>query len=222
MRRWLHRLPAGIQKIVEPLITDTVNKVTTLPGYPGAWEDTLRRSHALTFDAGSAASGTGTIRLDVTALIRLTSAELSNRIGIDVPAPQQTLVEVGTAGEYNAVQRFKSAADLWEVLALAAVSAALFGVLFARRRLTAAALLGLGVTITGGGLWLIAHNHRVLFPGQSDGSEVGRLFRNTLLERAADSYSAWMLALASAGMVLLVLGGIGRALRGRSRDGPHP
>jgi hypothetical protein len=89
-------------------------------------------------------------------------------------------------------------------------------VLAARRRSVAIAGLGVGALVTAGTLAVAVS---VVTPRAIDGidgsTRFGRSLQKLLLDRASDSFDDWLMPIAVAGAVALVVGVAGRALTGR-------
>ncbi|MDQ4046487.1 MAG: hypothetical protein M3127_03855, partial [Actinomycetota bacterium] len=86
-------IPEPVAGIVRPLLESAAASLSGLPGYPAAWEETLRKSHRLNFAAGTASSEAGpatTVTLDVAPLVALVTTQISERAGVPLEAPGQT------------------------------------------------------------------------------------------------------------------------------------
>ncbi|MDF9277075.1 hypothetical protein P4U43_04625 [Arthrobacter sp. EH-1B-1] len=214
-------LPPGVANAVEPVVRDVAQGIAQLPDFDRAWQDTLRRSHGLTFGGqeqlDSDSGGPAVFTLDVAPLVGLVTAELGGQFGVDVPEPERTLVNIGGTDPFDLGERAETAADLWPALAIAAGVGAVLALVLARRRSTTLALLGLGILLTGGVLWITSG----LVPGLAnqvgDESAVADVFKAALAERAASSFQEWCLAALAAGILLLVAGVVGRLLSGSRR-----
>lgn len=213
-------LPPGAADAVEPVVRDIAQGITQLPDFGQSWQETLRRSHALTFGSqeqppndGEAAAFT----LDVAPLVALVTAEIGGQFGFDVPAPEQTLVDVGGADQRVVVERAEAAAELWPALGAAAGVGAVLALVIARRRSTTLALLGLGVLLAGAALWIGAGFAPDLVNQAADDNAVADVFKDALAERAAADFQEWCLAALAAGILLMVAGIVGRLLRGSRR-----
>ena len=76
-------IPAQLAELVRPVLESAATSLTGLPGYPAAWEETLRKSHRLNFadpaslppEAGSSTS----LTLDVAPLVALVAKQISAR-----------------------------------------------------------------------------------------------------------------------------------------------
>lgn len=213
-------LPAEVADLVRPLVADTAEGITGLPGFDEAWDDSLRRSHALTFDDGQNQQDgvqTSGLTLDIAPLIALVASEIGNSLGVEVSVPGQALVSVADGIQRDSLARAAAVVELWPAFALASVACAVIGLVAARRRSTTLAFLGLGVLIVGGALWLAAGSAPVLTDGIAGANAVADLFTEALVARASVDFRAWCLAAMAAGVLLLAGGVVGRLLSGSRR-----
>lgn len=213
-------LPAEVADLVRPLVADTAEGITGLPGFDEAWDDSLRRSHALTFDDGQNQQDgvqTSGLTLDIAPLIALVASEIGNSLGVEVSVPGQALVSVAGGIQRDSLARAAAVVELWPAFALASVTCAVIGLVAARRRSTTLAFLGLGVLIVGGALWLAAGSAPVLTDGIAGANAVADLFTEALVARASVDFRAWCLAAMAAGVLLLAGGVVGRLLSGSRR-----
>ncbi|GAB3545067.1 hypothetical protein GCM10027404_02960 [Arthrobacter tumbae] len=214
-------VPPEVADAVEPVVRDVAQGIAQLPDFDRAWQDTLRRSHTRTFGGQGQPSadtgGSAMFTLDVAPLVGLVTAQLGNQFGVDVPAPEQTLVHIGGADQFDVVERAEVAAGLWPALAIAAGVGAVLALALARRRSTTLALLGLGVLLVGAALWLGAGFAPSLLNQVADENTVADVFRDALAERAAGGFQEWCLAALAAGILLMVAGFVGRLLSGSRR-----
>lgn len=223
-------LPPELNALVKPVIAKTVESVSTLPGYPEAWDESLRRSHQLTLGDQSAPVKSGQVdgagakgaavdeglTLDIGPIVSLAVSSFSEATGFDAEAPGAVPVEVGTGSEREFVHQLERVASVWLPIAVVAGIAAIVALLAARVRSTTLALMGLGTGIGGAALWLLTENYRAFVPDQGGGTEIARLFRDSLLALAADSYSAWSMFLAAGGAAVFVIGILARTVTHRA------
>ena len=194
------RIPGAVASFVQPLITSAVQGVQSLPGYPQAWDQTLSRSHAQTFD------GEGGVTLDLAPVVGLVAQELGSGIGVDIPAPEQTLIDLGGADQRAEIQRAATASTAWPYLAAGAGIAAVLALLAARRRGTTLALLGAGLLLAGGALWLGAASLPTLAGQPAYASGLAETFASAFAAETAASLQAWALVFMLGAAALLVVG----------------
>ncbi|WP_323959031.1 hypothetical protein GC088_10805 [Arthrobacter sp. JZ12] len=213
-------LQPEVEQAVQPLLAQIAEGITGLPGFDQAWDDTLRRSHALTFSSqGSvpAEQGEPAFLLDIAPLVALLTGEIGGQLGVDASAPEQTVLEIGQGSTGDAARWVQMAGDLWPVLAAAFVVSGLIGIAVARRRSSTLALLGSGIMLVSAGLWLAAMLAPDLLARSAEPSSAAGVLRNALAERAGDSFQEWCLAALAGGILLAVAGIIGRLVSGTRR-----
>lgn len=216
---------AGLQPEIadaaRPVVRDIAQGITQLPGFDQAWQESLSRSHVLTFGGvdqqPNDPGGSALFTLDVAPLVALVTAEIGDQLGVEVPAPEQTVVDVGGTDRFSVVERTEAAADLWPALAVASALGAVLALALARRRSTTLALLGVGVLLCGAALWVGAGFTPALVDRVASGAAVADVFRDALVSRAAADFQEWCLAALAAGVLLTVAGIVGRLLTGARR-----
>lgn len=202
------QVPAAVAPFVEPLITGAVQGVQSLPEYPQAWDETLRRSHAQTFD------GEGGVTLDVAPLVGLVINGVGSETGIEVTPPESSPVPLAGADQRRYLEALVTVAGAWPYLALGAAAAAVLSLLAARSRTAALAWLGLGALLAGGLMWIGAGSLPALADRPAYGSAVSETFASAFSTEAAASLQAWTIPFLLGAAVLLVLGLLARSLRG--------
>lgn len=205
------QVPDAVASFIEPLITSAVQGVQSLPGYPQAWDETLQRSHAQTFDGG------GGVTLDLAPVVGLVTNELGSGAGVDVPAPEQSLLELGGADQRGDIQFTAKAANAWPYLALGAGIAAVLALLVARSRGAALAWMGTGALLAGGALWFAAASLPSLVERPAYTSALAETFAAAFAAEAGPSLQAWTVPFLLGAAVILVVGLLTRALGGRGR-----
>jgi hypothetical protein len=207
--------------MVRGVLEEAARGITQLPEFDQAWEETLRRSHILTFrdevqapnDSGEAAMFT----LDVAPLVALVTAGAGGQLGADISAPDQTLLGVGAGDQRAVLERVEAAGELWPALSTASGVGAVLALALARRRSTTLGFLGLGILFVGAGLWLTAGLAPGLVNQVDDDVALADVFREALAARAAADFQEWCLAVLAAGVLLMVAGIVGRLLSGSRR-----
>ena len=205
-------LPGPLAGLVAPVVTSAVEGIQSLPEYPQAWNETLRRSHALTFSDAD-----GGVTLDVAPLVSLVTGTVGGELDVDVPEPGQVPVEIGGAGHAELVKNVQRAGEAWPVLALAAGVAGILALLVARRRSTTFALMGLGVALAGAVLWLAAGILPERVAAQPLSSAVASAFAEAFAGQVAQSLRTWTIGLMLGGAAALVAGLLARVVRGSRR-----
>ena len=206
------QVPDAVASFIEPLITSAVQGVQSLPGYPQAWDETLQRSHAQTFD------GDGGVTLDLAPVVGLVTEELGGAAGIDIPAPEQSLLELGRPDQRGGIEAAVSVANAWPFLSVGAGIAAILALVVARTRGAALAWLGTGALLAGGALWLVAGSLPSLAARPAYSSALAETFAAAFSSEASLSLQAWTIPFMLGAAVLLVLGLLVRAVfSGRGR-----
>lgn len=215
-------LPDAVKELARPLLEEAADELKDQPGYGEAYTDTLRRSHKLTLEA-AATSSDGAIRLDVAPLAELLADAVSERLGVQVPAPQKTELTLPESGLLppGLQQQLLSLIPVsagWPWLAAGAVLAALLALAAARGKGNALLGLGIGVVLMAAAQWLILEGAMGWVAGV-DNTDVAGLFTKAFAAAAAEGYRPWILMAAGSGVILAAAGAAVRALRaGRSAE----
>jgi hypothetical protein len=212
-------VPGFLSGLVRPVLENVAATLTGLPGYPAAWEETLRRSHRLSFavpGAGSPeAASASSLTLDVAPLVALGAEEISRSTRLPLDLPDQTLISVGQPEQKAWTERLSSYAPAGYLLAGGAVVALLLGLVAARRRWTVLAGAGLGAlllaTLWAAGLQLAS----AAALATETGNEVANMFRNEFVAAAKADFLGWTFTAAVTGGVLVLLGIVARFIPGK-------
>ena len=212
-------LPEQVQSFVEPLIRDAAGAVTGSSRYPGAWTETLRLSHAVTFAQAPEPSeaAPAILTLDLGPVLGLVAESVGGSVGVDVPVPQETTIEVGSLERGGLLSGIAQGVEPWRLYLTGAAVLGVLALLVARRRGTTLALLGLGVIGIGtlgllAAAWVPAAAAAV--PGTS---AIADVFIGGLAERAGADIAVSSTPVIVAGIIGLVLGVVGRLASGRRR-----
>ncbi|THJ65521.1 hypothetical protein E8P82_12325 [Arthrobacter echini] len=212
-------LPERITSFVEPLIRNAVTALTDTAGYPAAWDRTLRVSHALTFaqapEPGEPAPAI--ITLDLAPVIGLVTDRLGDGLGVEVPVPEDTTIEVGSLERGGMLSWASDAVIAWPVYLTIAGVLAVLAVVVARRRGTTLALLGLGVA----GIGVLGVLAGRLLPERLGGapgmSAVADVFVQGVAARAGTDIAGSSVAVLVAGLMAMAVGIAVRLTFGRRR-----
>ena len=212
-------IPDALADVVRPVIEAAAGSLTGLPGYPAAWEETLRKSHRLSFaDPASppAADSSTSLTLDVAPLVALATEELARTSGLPLEAPEQTLINVGQPEHRQWIERVSAYAPLGYSLAIGAGIALALALVAARRRWSVVFSAGVGALLLAA-LWTYGSQvARDAVVGTASGNEVADMFKDAFAAAASGSFQSWTAGAAVAGGVLLAAGlVIGIASRGR-------
>ena len=212
-------VPDALMGLVQPVVEAAAGSLTGLPGYQAAWEETLRKSHRLSFaDPASlpAEADSSSLTLDVAPLVALATEELSGTTGLPLDAPGQTLINVGEPEQRQWIERLSAYAPLGYSLAIGAGIAFALALVSARRRWTVIFSAGVGALLLAG-LWTFGSQLvRDAVVGTASGNEVADMFKDAFVVAGSGSFQSWASGTAVAGGVLLAAGVvIGIASRGR-------
>ncbi|UKA65582.1 hypothetical protein LFT44_13805 [Arthrobacter sp. FW306-05-C] len=203
-------VPGFLSGLVEPMLEKAAESLTGLPGYPAAWEETLRRSHRLSFAEPSVDPQDGaspsSLTLDVAPLVALGSEEISRTTRLPLNPPEQTLINVGQPAQREWTERLATYAPMGYILAMGSAVAFLLALVAARRRWTVLLAAGLGglalAALWGAGSQLGSARAR----STDTGNAVANMFRDEFLAAAGADFQGWITTAAITGGVLVVLG----------------
>lgn len=216
-------IPGPMTELIRPVLESAATALTGLPGYPAAWEETLRKSHRLNFAAAGTAppeAGSATsVTLDVAPLVALAAKQISDSAGVPLEAPRQTLLAVGQSSQRQVIERVAAYAPLGYSLAIGAGISFLLAFVVAGRRWKVLAGTGLGA-LGLAGLWTLGSrwaSDAVL--GTATGNEVADLFAREFVAGSVNGFGSWILSAAITGAVLLGAGLVFRLFGGAARKG---
>jgi hypothetical protein len=204
-------VPGFLHELVQPVLENAAGTLTGLPGYPAAWEETLHRSHRLSFpraagDMGPGPESTPSLTLDVAPLVALGVDEISSATGLPLSPPAQTLITVGRPEQREWTAQLAAYAPLGYLLAAGSGVAFLLALVVARRRWSVLTGAGLGGLLAAG-LWALAAQ---VGTGQAraaeTGNEVANLFKDEFVAAANTGFMTWTAGAAIISGALLVLG----------------
>ncbi|MFF2344393.1 hypothetical protein [Pseudarthrobacter sp. NPDC058119] len=203
-------VPGFLSGLVEPMLEKAAESLTGLPGYPAAWEETLRRSHRLSFADPAAALQDGasasSLTLDVAPLVALGSEEISRATRLPLNPPEQTLINVGQPAQREWTERLATYAPMGYVLAIGSAVAFLLALVAARRRWTVLVAAGLGGLLVAG-LWGFGVQLGSSRAQATDtGNAIANMFRDEFLAAAGADFQSWIATTAVAGGVLAAAG----------------
>jgi len=203
-------VPGFLSGLVQPMLEKAAESMTGLPGYPAAWEETLRRSHRLSFadpakDPQPGASPSS-LTLDVAPLVALGSEEISRATRLPLDPPKQTLINIGHPAQREWTERLATYAPMGYVLAIGSVVAFLLAFVAARRRWTVLLAAGFG-GLALAGLWGIGLQlGSAQAQATNTGNAVANMFRDEFLAAAGADFQTWITATAVAGAALAAAG----------------
>lgn len=203
-------VPGFFSDLIQPVLEDAASALTALPEYPAAWEETLRKSHRLSFagpetdDGGSISASS--LTLDVAPLVSLGAAEISRITRLPLDPPDQTLINVGLPEHKEWTERLTTYAPAGYLLAGGSAIALVLALVAAHRRWRVVAAAGAGALLLAaawsfGSRWLSA-----AAVAADSGNEVANMFRDEFVAASAADFQGWAMATAIGGGGLLLLG----------------
>jgi hypothetical protein len=214
-------LPGPVAQLVRPLLESAAASLTGLPEYPAAWDETLRKSHRLNFADPATlppeAVSRTSLTLDVAPLVALATKQISDKAGVPLEAPNQTLVNLGQSSQRQLIERVSAYSPVGYSLAVGAGVAFLLALVTARRRWKVLAVTGLG-GLGLAGLWTLASGWASdAVTSAASGNEMADLFKREFVAAAAAGFGSWIVASAVAGIILLAAGLVIRVIGGSAR-----
>ncbi len=214
-------LPEQFQSFVEPLIRDAAGAVSESSAYPTAWNETLRLSHAFTFAQAPDPSepAPAVLTLDLGPVARLVADSVGGGLGVEVPVPEDTTIDIGSVDRGGLLSGFADAVQAWQLYLAGAGVLGLLAIAIARRRGPTLALLGLGVAGIGV-VGLLADRWVPRVAGEAPGtSAIADVFVQGLAGRAGADIAASSLPVVVGGLVALAIGVALQLAFGRRRRG---
>jgi len=212
------QIPEPFADLVQPILDSAAKSLTTLPGYPAAWEETLRKSHRLNFPAagaGSAAADPSTsLTLDVAPLVGLLTKQISEATNIPIEAPDQTRIDIGQPSHRQLVDQVAAYAPMGYALAAGSAIALLLALIAARRRWIVLVGTGAGALVLAAAWKLGSDAAGLAVGGTASGNEVADIFKSEFVAASSERFGQWILVALIAGAVLIVAGVILRVVAG--------
>ncbi|MFF1382563.1 hypothetical protein ACFVWT_03255 [Arthrobacter sp. NPDC058288] len=212
------RIPEPFAELVQPILDSAAKSLTALPGYPAAWEETLRKSHRLNFPASGAGSPEAepatSLTLDVAPLVGLLTKQISDAVNVPLDAPDETLINIGQPSQRQLVDQVSAYAPMGYAVAAGSAIAFLLALIAARRRWTVLAGTGAGALVLAA-VWKLGSDAAGLaVGGTASGNEVADIFKSEFVAASSERFGQWILAALIAGGVLIVAGVILRVVAG--------
>ncbi|HJW01599.1 MAG TPA: hypothetical protein VJ617_21105 [Arthrobacter sp.] len=203
-------VPDALLGLVQPVVEAAAGSLTGLPGYQAAWEETLRKSHRLSFaDPASLpaqADSSSSMTLDVAPLVALATEELSRTTGLPLEAPEQTLINVGQPDQRQWIEGVSAYAPLGYPLVIGAGIALALALVSARRRWTVIFSAGVGALLLATAWTFGSQLARDAVVGTASGNEVADMFKDQFVVAASNSFQSWISGTLVAGGVLIAAG----------------
>ncbi|WP_426996474.1 hypothetical protein [Pseudarthrobacter sp. N5] len=215
------QMPEALTDLVRPVLESASESLTTLPGYPAAWEETLRRSHGLSFADPRTLSpevdASTSLTLDVAPLVSLLAQQISGVVGFPIEAPDRTLINIGQSNQRQLIEQVSAYAPMGYILALGSGVAFVLALVAARRREYVLAAAGFGGLILAG-CWALGQRMAGdAVASSASGNEVADIFKREFVAAAQEGFGGWIVASLAAGGILLVLAVLLHTSLGRTR-----
>jgi hypothetical protein len=211
-----YNLPSALRPQASAALTVAARTASNSPGYIQAWEQTQRRSHRLVFGPDAKQDR---LAIDVGPLATFAVKHVGTGLPVNLPAIDGSLVvAVNGASESGTINQIKDTPGRSRIGLIVIAVAAAGALIFARRRSVVLVWLGAGALVVAGILRL-ASSH--LAPSVLDRtpapSSFARTLQKLLADRAADSLGGWLLWIAIAGAVAIVVWLLPRVVSGSPR-----
>lgn len=212
-------LPEQLDAFVEPLIRDAAGAVTGSSGYPAAWTETLRLSHAVTLAQAPDPSqqAPAILTLDVGPVVGLVAENVGGTLNVDLQVPDDTTIEIGSFERGGLLSGVADAVQDWRLYLAGAAVLALLALVIARRRGTTLALLGLGMAAIGAVGLLAGRWMPEAAAGAPATSAIAEVFVRGLAERAGADVADSSMPLIAGGLIAVVIGVVAQLAFGRRR-----
>lgn len=201
-------LPEAVQPAVSTALAAATSRTTDEPGFDKAWRETQRRSHRMVFGPDR---DQDRFAVDLGPLADFVAKQAAGDLPVELQLPDKIVLPVNDAPDPAAIDQVEATPDRGRLGLIVVAVAAIATLVFARRRSTALAALGLGAVLVAGALRL-ASGYGI--PGVLDRapapSEFARTLQKLLVDRAADSLAGWLLWVAVGGGVAIAVGLVGR------------
>jgi hypothetical protein len=206
------QLPDALANAVKPILEQTAQSLTSMPGYADAWAETLRKSHRLSFADQATlpadVDGTSSLTLDVAPLVGLVVKRVSESspLPLALQAPDEVRISIGQSNQRQWVERVAAYAPMGSAVGVGSAIAFLLAFVAARRKWTVLAGMGMGALVLAAVWKLGADAAGRLVLGTSSGNDVAGIFKREFVDAATANFGQWIVAALVAGAVLLVAG----------------
>lgn len=215
-------LPAAAEQLAAGILEDAAARMQSWPEFPGAWDDTIRKSHQLNFTDPSRLSEETTaptsLILDVGPLVGLMAARLAAATGLPIDVPDAALINIGAPSQRQLVERAAAFAPLWWVPALGALVSLCLAFVAARRRSRLAVFAGLGFAVVAATWTASAAVAGGAVGSMASGNAVAEVFKREFVAACQAGFGQWVVLALAGAAGIVVLGGVAWAVSpGRRR-----
>ncbi|WLP92289.1 hypothetical protein [Gordonia sp. NB41Y] len=204
----------GASAVVRPLAVSYVQG----DSFPADFSDLVGQQHAWLFDEAPAGSSAQTMELDITPMINRALANQNLPFVLTVSGP--VLVPMSEHGNLEAGRYHKVSGQIETIAYSASVIAAataILALLFAHRRGTVLAWIGIGGLLAAGLCWVVALNATTIIDRQVSTEGSGHTVTNLAIDAMADDLTRWAMIAAAIGAAVTVVGIVTRLIGGRTR-----
>ncbi|OMH23060.1 hypothetical protein BKD30_14385 [Tersicoccus phoenicis] len=216
-------LPGALRDAAAGLIDKAAVALTEDPGFPGAWERSMRRSHDLSLSSLTDPARTDVLQADIQPLVKLLADQAAGAFGVplggSVVGSDPVVLDVGAPGQARLAGIVVRATGYAPAALVGAAVVAVLALLLAHRRTTTLAWLGVGVLFGTGLLVLAGVMVRGAVASGANAPALADYLRYRVVDLAAGAAVPWLVGLAVWGAVLLAVGVVGRLVVGRPVTG---
>ncbi|MGA8988404.1 hypothetical protein [Aeromicrobium sp.] len=206
-------MPSALRPAATAVLTKVAGDAANQPGFSTAWEQTQRSFHRSAF----ADPTPRVLAVDIGPMATFVVERVTDQLPVRLAAPKKLVVPMASdAQDREAIAGIKRAGGLGLVGAAIGAAGVAMCVWLSRRKAVAIGGLGVGAIGVAGLLWVTTGPvAQELLDRMSAPSEFAGTLQKLLVDRAADSLSAWLVILAGVGGVAAVTGAVGRLVAGR-------
>lgn len=202
-------LPGGLDRVVADVLARATTASADDPELRAAWDETLRRSHDATLGGGADVPDQGqSLRLavDLAPLARYVVSRSTADLPVRVPTPDSVVVPITSMPVGEHLDRLRAAPDYARVAWIVLAAAVVVRLALSHRRGAALARLGAGALVVTGALWLAARAAARFAQERGPAEPLARTVQDALVARSTESFDAWLLVVAGAGVAAVVVG----------------
>ena len=205
-------VPEALRSTATRALTQVAGSASNQPGFIDAWEQTQRSFHRSAF----AEPTPQVLAVDISPMAAFVVKRVTDQLPVTLVAPETLVVPVvSDAQDRKVVGWLKGTGRLGLLAAVVALTGAVVCVGSARSKGVAVGGLGAGAVVIAGLLWVSSGPAAQELLDHTDApSAFARTVQKLLVDRAADSLSAWLVVLAVIGAVVALAGAVGRLVAG--------
>ncbi len=140
-------LPSALQPTAATVLAAAAANTANAPGFTKAWEQSQRNSHRLMFGPDA---NQDRLAVDLGPLATFAVDSVGNGLPVALPKPGKIVLQVNNTEQREAIDQIEATKDRSQVGWIVVAVAAALSLLFAKRRSTALAWLGVGAIVVAG------------------------------------------------------------------------